>query len=61
MIVDVSTNTNLDEQETIGNELDTNYAPPLGEAQMGLEANIEGTGDGENVVADPADGLSTLP
>ena len=39
-------------------------APPLGEAETGLEADVEGVGATEDTASDPADGLSsgtTLP
>ena len=42
-------------------ETGASTAPPDAEADVGLEADVEGTGSGDDVAADPADGLSATP
>jgi hypothetical protein len=56
--IDMGDSTTLLES-ALGNEIGTSTAPPDAEADAGLEADIEGTGSGDDVAADPADGLST--
>ncbi|MBI4040960.1 MAG: hypothetical protein HY390_03715 [Deltaproteobacteria bacterium] len=58
--IDMGDSTTLLES-TLGNEIGTSTAPPDAEADAGLEADVEGTGSGDDVAADPADGLSATP
>ncbi len=54
--IDMGDSTTLLES-TLGNEIGTSTAPPDAEADAGLEADVEGTGSGDDVASDPADGL----
>ena len=56
--VDLGENTTLAES-SLGNEIGTSTSPATAEADAGLEADVEGTGSGDDVAADPADGLSS--
>ena len=58
--IDMGGSTTLLES-TLGNEVGTSTAPPDAEADAGLEADVEGTGSGDDVASDPADGLSATP
>ncbi len=42
-------------------EVGITESPAASEADAGLEADIEGTGSGDDVTADPSDGLSSAP
>ena len=57
--VGMGANTIAGESE-LGTEIGAgSAAPPAGEAETGLEADVEGVGATEDTASDPADGLST--
>ncbi|MBI3615677.1 MAG: hypothetical protein HY211_04065 [Candidatus Omnitrophica bacterium] len=59
--VGMGANTITGESE-LGTEIGANSAaPPAGEAETGLEADVEGVGATEDTASDPADGLISTP
>ena len=60
LAVDVSKDTASAEMTTIGTEDGTSTAAPIGEAESGLEADVEATGSSD-ATDNPADGISSLP
>ncbi len=57
--VDIGQNTTTAET-ALGTATGTTNSPPSGEVEAGLEADVEGTGAGDDVSSDAADGLSGL-
>ncbi len=54
--VDVGKDTTIAEL-TLGTETGTTDTPPSGEVEAGVEADVEGTGAGDDVTSNAADGL----